>query len=495
MVLGDLGKRINTALGELTQSSSINQELVDGILKEICTALLESDVNVRLVGGLRKSIKKRINLNEIPSGANKKRVIHKAIYDELVALVDPHTTPYVPKKGRPSVILFVGLQGAGKTTSCTKLALYYSRRGLRTCLVCADTFRAGAFDQLKQNATKANIPFYGSYVESDPVKLSRDGVEKFKKERFDVIIVDTSGRHRQADDLFEEMVQISDAVQPQQTIMVIDASIGQAAEAQSMAFKETAHIGAILISKMDGGKGGGALSAVAATGTPIVFVGTGEHVHDLERFEPKAFISKLLGMGDIAGLMEHVQTLRLDQKDTMRHIQQGIFTLRDLRDQFSNIAKMGPLSKMAAMIPGMPSMEGNDQEGSQGLKRMVTITDSMTEKELDSDGKLFIEQPTRMLRVARGSGTSLREVEDVLSQHRMMAQMAKRFGKSGMASKMQGQQKPGPGAKPGMLGNLANMANMAGMGGMGGNGEMDMNKMMQMMQTMGSKPKMQHVRR
>jgi signal recognition particle subunit SRP54 len=302
--------------------------------------------------------------------------VPQTVFDELVQLVDPHNEPFKPKKGRSNVIMFVGLQGSGKTTTCTKLARYYQARGFKSCLVCADTFRAGAFDQLKQNATKAKIPYYGSYTETDPVKVSRDGVEKFKKERFDIIIVDTSGRHQQERELFAEMVQIQQAVKPDQTIMVLDASIGQAAEAQSKAFKESADFGAIIITKTDGhAAGGGAISAVAATRTPIVFIGTGEHMFDLERFAPQAFISKLLGMGDLGGLVEHVQTLKLDQKDTMKHIQEGIFTVRDLRDQLGNIMKMGPLSKMAGMIPGLSQMMGDvgDEEGSMKLKRMMCV--------------------------------------------------------------------------------------------------------------------------
>lgn len=272
--------------------------------------------------------------------------------------------------------MFVGLQGSGKTTTCTKLARHYQARGFKACLVCADTFRAGAFDQLKQNATKAKIPYFGSYTETDPVKVAREGVDKFKKEHFDIIIVDTSGRHQQEKELFAEMVQIQQAVKPDQTIMVLDASIGQAAEAQSKAFKETADFGAIIITKTDGhAAGGGAISAVAATRTPIVFIGTGEHMLDLERFAPQPFVSKLLGMGDMQGLVEHVQSLKLDQKDTMKHIQEGIFTVRDLRDQLHNIKKMGPLSKMAGMIPGLSQMMGDvgDEEGSQKLQRMLYL--------------------------------------------------------------------------------------------------------------------------
>ncbi|KAF8442624.1 SRP54-type protein [Terfezia claveryi] len=431
MVLADLGKRITGAVSGLVRSDVVDDKALDNMLKEICAALLEADVNVKLVQSLRKSIKHTVSAS--PPGPQRKRLIQSSVFNELVALVDPQTDNlFKPKKGRSNIIMFVGLQGSGKTTTCTKLARWYQARGFKSCLVCADTFRAGAFDQLKQNATKAKIPYYGSYTETDPVRVSKEGVDKFRKEKFEIIIVDTSGRHRQEEELFREMVQIHEAVKPDQTIMVLDSSIGQAAEAQSRAFKESANFGAIVLTKTDGSaQGGGAISAVAATKTPIVFLGTGEHLLDLEKFDPKRFVARLLGMGDVQGLVEHVQSLKLDQKDAMKHISEGVFTVRDLRDQLGNIMKMGPLSKMAGMIPGLSQMtQGmDDEEGSNKLKRMVYICDSMNDRELDSDGKCFVNQPTRMTRIARGSGTSVREVEDVLTQHRMMAGMAKNIAK------------------------------------------------------------------
>jgi len=482
MVLSDLGRRINSAVNDLTRSATLDEKAFEGMVKEICNALVEADVNIKLVAGLRQSIKKTVNFKELGAGVNKRRIIQKAVFDELVALVDPHTTPYQPKKGKSNVIMFVGLQGAGKTTTCTKLARWYQARGFKTALVCADTFRAGAFDQLKQNATKAKIP-YGSLTQTDPVVVAREGVDKFKKERFEIIIVDTSGRHRQEQDLFDEMVQIQTAVQPHQTVMVLDASIGQAAEAQSRAFKETADFGAIIITKTDGAAaGGGAISAVAATNTPIVFIGTGEHLLDLERFNPQSFVSKLLGMGDVQGLMEHVQSLKLDQKDTMKHIIEGQFSVRDLRDQLSNIMKMGPLSKMAGMIPGMGGMMSgmDDEEGGMKLKRMLYICDSMTEKELDSDGQIFVDQPTRMTRVARGSGTSVREVEELLTQQKTMGGMAKKM-KGQMGNMQKAQSAMGGGNNKQQMAAMQKRLQSMGGGGGAGGGNMDMSSLMKMM--------------
>lgn len=520
MVLTDLGRSINQALGNIVRASGdIDEAALDSMLNEIAKALLKHDVGLSLVARLKKNVKKHADLEHIQP-QQRKKVIQKAVFDELVALVDPReskesdSSVFKPKKGKPGVIMFVGLQGAGKTTTCTKLAVYYQRRGFKTGLVCADTFRAGAFDQLKQNATRAKIPFYGSYTEPDPVAVAAAGTAKFKKDGFEVIIVDTSGRHRQELDLFDEMVQIGKAVKPNQTLMVLDASIGQAAESQAVAFKKASDFGAIILTKMDGhAKGGGAITAVAATNTPIAFIGTGEHIHDLESFSAQQFVSKLLGIGDIQGLMEHVQSLKLDQKDTIKNIQQGIFTLRDLRSQMSNIMKMGPLSKVASMIPGMSQFAdqlGGDDSNNR-LKSMIFVMDSMTEKELDSDGQMFTKEPTRVVRVARGSGTSVREVEEVLVQQRVMAGMAKKMGGQGsIMEKMkqmqsakgpqaemarrrmaQMQQNMGGAGSGGAPGGMPDMSALLGGGGAGGAGGMpDLSQMANLFGGGGGMPNM-----
>ncbi|CAO3649228.1 unnamed protein product [Cunninghamella echinulata] len=361
--------------------------------------------------------------------------------DELFNLVDPGAEPYKPMKKKANIFMMVGLQGAGKTTTCTKLASYYQRKGWKVALVCADTFRAGAFDQLKQNATKAKIPYYGSYTETDPVAIALEGVEKFKNDKFEIIIVDTSGRHKQEIELFEEMKQISAAVEPDSTIFVMDGTIGQAAESQAKAFKEAANFGSIIMTKMDGhAKGGGAISAVAATQSPIVFIGTGEHLHDLDRFEPKPFIRKMLGMGDMRDLVEKVQDMKLDQnKNLMENIKQGQYSLRDMYEQFQQISKMGPLSKIMGAIPGMPAdmLAGSEEEGSNRIKRMMCIMDSMTDKELDGDAKQFQDNRTRLIRVAKGSGTSVHEVEEILQQYQRFAEMVKTMGgKNGLMNNL-----------------------------------------------------------
>ncbi|ORE04433.1 signal recognition particle protein [Rhizopus microsporus var. microsporus] len=438
MVLADLGRKINSALTEFTKAPVVDEKVLDSLIKEICAALLASDVNVMLVQKLRANIKKNVNLDELASSTNKRRLIEKAVMDELYQLVDPQVEPYKPVKRKSNIFMMVGLQGAGKTTTCTKIAAFYQRKGWKVALVCADTFRAGAFDQLKQNATKAKIPYYGSYTETDPVTIATEGVEKFKAEKFEIIIVDTSGRHKQEAELFEEMKQISAAVKPDTTIFVMDGTIGQAAESQAKAFKEAAGFGSIIITKMDGhAKGGGAISAVAATKSPIIFLGVGEHLQDMDRFEPKSFIRKVLGVQDMRDVIEHVQ-------DTIN--------LNDNKKLMKNIEKGKSFLFIMGAIPGMPTemLAGADQEGGKRIKRMMCIMDSMTDEgkkkkkkithnsiELDGDDKPFKDMK-RVVRVARGSGTTVCEVQEILFQYTKFAEMVKSIGgKNGLMQNMQ----------------------------------------------------------
>lgn len=435
MVLADLGRKITSALRSLGNATIINEEVLNEMLKEICKALIEADVNIKLVKSLRENVRSVIDFDEMAGGLNKRRMIQSAVFKELVKLIDPGVKAWTPTKGKNNVIMFVGLQGSGKTTTCTKLAYYYQKKGWKTCLICADTFRAGAFDQLKQNATKARIPFYGSYTEIDPVVIAQEGVEKFRSENFEIIIVDTSGRHKQEDSLFEEMLQVNNVTNPDNIVFVMDASIGQACEAQAKAFKDKVDIGSVIITKLDGhAKGGGALSAVAATKSPVIFIGTGEHTDDFEPFKVQPFVSKLLGMGDIEGLIDKVNELKLDDnEDLMKKLKQGQFTLRDMYEQFQNIMKMGPFSQIMGMIPGFSSdflTKGGEQESMARLKKLMTIMDSMNDKELDSlDGeRLFTRQTGRIQRVARGAGVSVREVNELLAQYKKFAQMVKKMG-------------------------------------------------------------------
>ncbi|RKP21100.1 SRP54-domain-containing protein [Rozella allomycis CSF55] len=384
--------------------------------------------------------------------------------------------------------MFVGLQGAGKTTTCGKFANFYQKKGWKTCLVCADTFRAGAFDQLKQNATRSKIPFYGSYTEADPAQIALEGVEKFKSDGFEIIIVDTSGRHKQEGALFEEMKEIRNAINPDEIVFVMDATIGQAADGQARAFKSAVEVGSIVMTKMDGhAKGGGAISGVAATGSPITFIGTGEHMHDLEKFSVRPFVSKMLGMGDMQGLIETVKDLKLDENvDMAKRLEQGLFTLRDMYEQLSAMLKLGPISKVMGMMPGMDGdmFKGSEQEITNKLKRFMTMMDSMTEEELDGDGKIFNKQPNRIKRVSLGSGTFPEELEQLLTQHKKFAMIVKKMGGNrGLMKAMAGQDpsKMNPSQMARMNQELSKMMNPQMMQQLGGTGGLQ-NMMRQLQQ-------------
>jgi signal recognition particle subunit SRP54 len=436
MVLAELGSKLTGVLRKLQATTVVDEEILDSILKEICRALMEADVNVKLVGQLRNNVKASVNLEDASAGTNRQRLIRKAIIDELVKLCGADKTPFELKKGKPNVVMFVGLQGSGKTTTIAKYANYYARKGWKCAMVCADTFRAGAFDQLKQNATKLRIPFYGSYTEADPVRIAEEGVAQFREENYEIIIIDTSGRHKQEDSLFEEMEEIHSICQPDETIFVMDSTIGQAVFDQANAFRQAINIGSVIITKLDGhAKGGGALSAVAATDSPIVFIGTGEHFDDLEPFVPTGFVSRLLGMGDMAGLLNDMKDLGVmdKQPELVEKFSKGIFTLRDMYEQFQNVMKLGPLNKVMGMIPGIPDFLKNqqEQEGGNRLKRFMFMMDSMTDTELDGRVDLH-KTPDRVLRISIGSGTHPNEVMMLLKCHKQFEGVVKKMGKTNL---------------------------------------------------------------
>ncbi|PPS15564.1 hypothetical protein GOBAR_AA05021 [Gossypium barbadense] len=452
MVLAQLGGSISRAIQQMSNATIIDEKVLNECLNEITRALLQSDVQFKLVRDMQTNIKKIVNLDDLAAGHNKRKIIQQAIFNELCKMLDPGKPAFTPKKGKTSVVMFVGLQGSGKTTTCTKYAYYHQKKGWKPALVCADTFRAGAFDQLKQNATKAKIPFYGSYMESDPVKIAVEGVERFKKENCDLIIVDTSGRHKQEAALFEEMRQVSEATKPDLVIFVMDSSIGQAAFDQAQAFKQSVAVGAVIVTKMDGhAKGGGALSAVAATKSPVIFIGTGEHMDEFEVFDVKPFVSRLLGMGDWSGFMDKIhEVVPMDQQpELLQKLSEGNFTLRIMYEQFQNILKMGPIGQswkslkcsqilvpswrncclvidlVFSMLPGFSAElmpKGREKESQAKIKRYMTMMDSMTNEELDSSNPKLMNE-SRMMRIARGSGRHIREVMEMMEEYKRLAKI------------------------------------------------------------------------
>ena len=421
MVLTELGSKITASLKKFNNSTIIDQTAMDEVLKYVCNAMISADININIIKTLRDTIKKKLNIELIASGLDKRRIVFKTLFDEIVKILDPGVIPFKPRINKSNIIMLVGLQGSGKTTTVTKLASHYKRKSFRTALVCADTFRAGAFDQLSQNATRAKIPFFGSHVENDPVKIAQDGVNKFIDAGYDMIIVDTSGRNKQDIVLFEEMKQVADVIKPNLIIFVIDASIGQMALDQVKTFKSYVDIGAVIITKMDGhAKGGGALSAVATSKSPIIFLGTGEGITDLQEFNIESFVSRLLGMGDMTNMINKIKEVM--PNDLSKNIQDGKFSLRDMYEQLKSIQQMGSLSELIDMFPGMDSIKKSGCDLSQNmLKKYMVIMDSMTNQELDNPKILNV---SRINRIARGSGTSIEEVNGLHVLYKQFEKLA-----------------------------------------------------------------------
>jgi signal recognition particle subunit SRP54 len=451
MVLDNLGSSLRGSLEKLRGKSRLSEEDVEEIVREIQRALLQADVDVSLVMDLSSSIRTRALEEDPPGGTSARDHVLRIVYEELVALVGDSTD--LPLESQ--TILLAGLQGSGKTTSAAKMAWWFSKKGLRPAVIQTDTFRPGAYEQSRQMCERAEVEFYGDPDEEDPVEIARRGLEETADA--EIHIVDTSGRSGLDEELIEELKEIEAFVNPDRNLLVLDAAIGQGAKDQAQAFGEAVGIDGVVITKLDGtAKGGGALAAVDQTDSSIAFLGTGEEVPDIERFEPSGFISRLLGMGDLKQLTERVEramaeTQAEDEDWDPESMMKGEFTLIDMRNQMNAMNKMGPLSQVLDMIPGLGgSIKDQLPEDAmdvtqERMRAFEVIMDSMTRDELErprSVGKSRIE------RIARGSGRSEETVRELLQQHKMMNDMMKQFsgmGDSDMQRMMKNMQKGGGG--------------------------------------------------
>src|SRR4030066_331490 len=426
MALYRLGFSLYGALKKLFRASVVDEAAVKDLVRDIQRALLQADVNVKLVLGISRQIKERPLKKKVPPGISRREHVIKVVYQELTRFVGDKPVPIKMEPGKKRIIMLVGIQGSGKTTTAAKLARFFQKRGLKPALICADTYRPGAYAQLQQLANRINVPVYGDPKAKDPIKVVSEGLKQFSDK--DLIIVDTAGRHKEEQELIKEMKTLEKNIKPDEVIMVIDGTIGQQALIQAKTFHEATPIGAILVTKLDGSaRGGGALSAVAATGAPIKFIGTGEKIEDLEAFIPSRFVGRLLGMGDLETLLEKVKDaeIKVPQKKA-KDIMSGNFTLTDMYEQFQAVKKMGPFGKVLKMIPGMstdvPEEMLNTAEGR--LDKWGIIIQSMTPAEKENPKLL---NSSRAKRIARGSGTSEKEVKELLKQYVMMRKMLKMF--------------------------------------------------------------------
>ena len=459
MVLDDLGSSLRSTLDDLRGKSRISEEDVDEVVKEIQRSLIQADVDIELVQGLSESIKSRSLEEEPPAGTSPRDWVLRIVYEELVALLGDSTE--IPLEEQ--TIMLAGLYGSGKTTTAAKMAWWFSKKGLRPAIIQTDTDRPGAYDQAEQMAENAEVGFYGEPDTDDPVAIAKRGLEETADA--DVRIVDTAGRDALNEELIEQIERIEAAVNPDRNLLILDAAMGQSAREQAAEFEESIGIDGVAITKLDGtAKGGGALAAVDQTDSTIAFLGTGETVKDIERFEPSSFVSRLLGMGDIEQLAERVErameeTQAEDDDWGPEDILEGQFTLYDLQKQMDAMNRMGPLDQVMDMIPGMggglmdqlpdDAMDVTEER----MRDFEVIMDSMTEEELENPRVIGA---SRTRRIARGSGKPEDRIRELLQQHKMMEQTLKQFqgmGDADMERMMkQMQQGGGPGGPGGMGG-------------------------------------------
>jgi len=424
MAFEALGKNLYNALGRVFRAAVVDEETVKQLARDIQRALLLADVNVKLVLEISKRIEDRALREKLPPGISRREHVTKVVYEELTRFLGEKPAPLKIETGKRNILMLVGIQGSGKTTGAAKLARYFQKRGLKTALICTDTFRPGAYAQLEQLANQANVPIYGDPKAKDSTKIAAEGLKKF--DGWDVVIIDTAGRHKDEKSLIEEMKGLEKAINPDETILVVDGTIGQQAAIQAKAFHEATPIGSIFVVKLDGSaRGGGALSAVAATGAPIKFIGTGEKINDIEPFVPSRFVGRLLGMGDLESLLEKVREaeVRVPEKK-MQAFMSGRFTLTDMYDWFETMKSMGPFKRLLKMVPGLSyNIPDNIMETAQDqLEKWRVIIQSMTPEERENPKTL---KSSRIRRVAHGSGTTEKEVKELLEKYSMMKKMMK----------------------------------------------------------------------
>jgi signal recognition particle subunit SRP54 len=429
--LESLGKSLNDAVKKLLRLAVVDEKAVKELVRDLQRALLQSDVNVNLVLQISQAVERRSLEEKLPPGISRREHVIKVLYEELTRFLGEEPSKLTIEPGRSHVIMLVGIQGTGKTTAAVKLSRFYQKRGMRPAIVCADTYRPGAYEQLKQLADKVNVPVYSEPTSKNVMKIVKNGMASFSGEKHDLIIIDTAGRHKDEKELMSEMRELAEHIRPDEIVLAIDASIGQAAMSQATAFNEATKIGSIFVTKLDGtAKGGGALSAVAATNAKIKFIGTGEKIDDIEQFIPSNFVGRLLGMGDIKALVEKVREAEVViPEKKARAFLEGKFTLKDMYDQMVAVRKMGPLKKLMGMIPGGMNLPDDAMETAERkLDSWRVIIQSMTRNEIE-DPKLI--DSSRAKRIARGSGTSDKEVKEMINQYFMMKKMMKSMKRRG----------------------------------------------------------------
>ncbi len=424
-MLDNLKDSLRGAIQKIVKSSGIDEELIKELSKDVQRALLQSDVNVRLVLEITKNLEER-SLNETPPpGLSRKDHIVKILYDELSKLLG-NETEFNFQPGKQNKVILLGIQGSGKTTVASKLAKFLTKQGYSVGVIGADTYRPGALVQLRTMCEKSNVEVYGEENNKDSPEIVKNGLKHYEKLPLDIILIDTAGRHKQEQDLLDEMDRINKVANPDLVLLVIDGTIGQQCFSQAEAFHKTLPVGGIIVTKLDSSaKGGGAIAASAATGAQIMYIGTGERIDDLEKFSPTRFVGRLLGMGDIQAVLDLAKRLENEGDDVrLKRISSGKMNMEDFFYQLEEVTKVGSLRGFLDNMPGLSGMVKDDQlDQMEGrVSKWRFIIQSMT-KEEKADPDLL--NSSRIKRIARGSGWSEHEVKELVKNYKNSKNMMK----------------------------------------------------------------------
>ena len=424
-----LSDRFESVLGTLKGKGKLSEADVDEALREIRLALLEADVNFTVVKNFCARIRDRAVGEEVSKALNPGQQMVKIVNDELTATLGGETIRITYNSKPPTVVLMAGLQGSGKTTNSAKLARWFKSQGRHPLLVGADLQRPAAVEQLRTLGRQIEVPVFSE--DTDPVQVAKNALTEARKTGRDVVIVDTAGRLAIDADLMDEVRRISEAVDPDYTFLVIDAMTGQDAVNTAEAFHATLELDGVILTKLDGdARGGAALSVKEVVGRPIAFTSTGEKLRDFDLFHPDRLAGRILGMGDMLTLIEKAEEVyEKDQAEAAAtRLLEGEFTLEDFLDQMQQLKKMGPLSGVLGMMPGIPKEVKNAQIDDREIARVEAIIRSMTPAErVDPD---LIDQ-SRRVRIATGSGTEPARVGELIKQFKEMSKMMKRMGGAG----------------------------------------------------------------
>ncbi len=423
----NLQDKMDRVFKTLRGEAKLNEWHIDNALKEIRVALLEADVHFKVVKEFTNRVREKAVGEDVLTAFSPAQQVTKIVRDERQQLLGG-TEVGLALVGSPAVVMMTGLQGSGKTTTSGKLALHLKNRGRRPLLVPADVYRPAAIDQLRIVANHVKVPFFEIAENRDPVEIAKKATQEAKTLLYDVVIVDTAGRLHIDDELMQELEAMKRETRPSEILFVADAMTGQDAVKSAKEFDDRLGVTGVVLTKLDGdARGGAALSIKSVVNRPIKLVGTGEKYEDLDVFHPDRMAQRILGMGDVLSLIEKVET-EIDRKEAERlahRVSKDKFTLEDLRSQLGQVKKMGPLSQIVGMLPGAGKIS-EDQIDEKAIGRMQAILDSMTAKEREYPQ---IINGSRKKRIARGSGTSVPEINRLLKQYLAMKKMMRTFSK------------------------------------------------------------------